>query len=55
MFQIFSVAVTLLWIMVAVGTVRRAWTGEIFFAPCLKDLEGKKAQAEQNCPEQMTV
>merc|ERR1711977_304671 len=52
---IFSVAVTLLWIMVAVGTVRRAWTGEIFFAPCLKDLEGKKAQAEQNCPEQMTV
>ncbi|KAH9216690.1 C4-dicarboxylate transporter/malic acid transport protein-like protein [Leptodontidium sp. 2 PMI_412] len=52
---IFSVAVTLLWIMVAIGTIRRAWTGEIFFAPCLKDLEGKKEQAQNNCPEELTV
>ncbi|KAE9377020.1 C4-dicarboxylate transporter/malic acid transport protein-like protein [Stipitochalara longipes BDJ] len=48
---IFSVAVTLLWVMVAVRTVKRAATGEMFFAPCLKDLDGKKAEAERNCPE----
>ncbi|KAI7244394.1 putative C4-dicarboxylate transporter/malic acid transport protein [Hortaea werneckii] len=38
---IFSVAVTLLWIVVSCGTLQRAWTGEMFFAPCLKDLEQK--------------
>ncbi|KAI7270233.1 putative C4-dicarboxylate transporter/malic acid transport protein [Hortaea werneckii] len=38
---IFSVAVTLLWIAVTSGTLQRAWTGEMFFAPCLKDLEQK--------------
>ncbi|KAG9241012.1 C4-dicarboxylate transporter/malic acid transport protein-like protein [Calycina marina] len=39
---ILSVVVTLLWIIVAVGTVRKAATGELFFAPCLKDVEGKE-------------
>jgi hypothetical protein len=48
--QVFSTAVTLLWIMVACGTIKRAYTGDMFFAPCLKDLEGKEAQAELNCP-----
>jgi len=52
---IFSVAVTLLWIMVAIRTVKRAATGDMFFAPCLKDLEGMKEQAERNCPEQAPV
>jgi hypothetical protein len=37
--------------MVAVRTVKRAANGEMFFAPCLKDLEGKKEEAERNCPE----
>ena len=36
--MIFSVAVVILWIVVAVGTLSKAWTGEIFFAPCLGDL-----------------
>jgi hypothetical protein len=39
--------------MVTVGTLKRALTGEMFFAPCLKDLEGKKEQAEKNCPEKL--
>ncbi|RMX90949.1 hypothetical protein D0868_14275 [Hortaea werneckii] len=43
---IFSVAVTLLWIVVSCGTLQRAWTGEMFFAPCLKDLEQKGAGRE---------
>lgn len=28
--------------MVAIGTVRKAITGQLLFAPCLKDLEGKE-------------
>jgi len=39
--------------MVSIRTVKRAATGEMFFAPCLKDLEGKKAEAEKNCPERI--
>ncbi|EME89765.1 uncharacterized protein MYCFIDRAFT_118781, partial [Pseudocercospora fijiensis CIRAD86] len=34
-----SVAVALLWILVSIGTIWRAWTGALFFAPCLKDVE----------------
>jgi tellurite resistance protein TehA-like permease len=34
----FSAAVILLWVVVALGTLRKALTGEIFFAPCLGDL-----------------
>jgi len=52
---IFSVAVTLLWIMVATRTVMKAITGEMFFAPCLKILEGKKEEAEKNCPSEDLV
>lgn len=44
---IFSVAVTLLWIVVALGTLQRAWTGAIFVAPCLKEVEGKEAKAKE--------
>ncbi|KAF2091481.1 hypothetical protein K490DRAFT_52688 [Saccharata proteae CBS 121410] len=39
---IFSVAVILLWIVVAIGTARGAWSGRLFFAPCLANL--KKAE-----------
>ncbi|KAK3669146.1 Plasma membrane sulfite pump involved in sulfite metabolism [Recurvomyces mirabilis] len=34
----FSVAVTLLWIVVTCGTLKSAYSGEILVAPCLKDL-----------------
>jgi len=39
----FSVIVTLLWIVVSTGTLVRAWSGELFVAPCLKDLEEEKS------------
>ena len=41
-FQIISLSVLLLWIMVAARTVHLVYTGEMFFAPCLKDLRGKE-------------
>ncbi|KAI9832804.1 MAG: hypothetical protein M1819_004024 [Sarea resinae] len=41
---IFSVAVVLLWIMVAAGTLKRAWTGVLFIAPCLQELEGRREE-----------
>ncbi|RFU25517.1 hypothetical protein B7463_g10822, partial [Scytalidium lignicola] len=48
---IFSVCVTLLWIMVSLGTIRKAATGKLLFAPCLKDLEGKEKQAARHLGE----
>jgi hypothetical protein len=45
----FSVAVTLLWIIVAFGTLQRAWTGAIFVAPCLKEVEGEEEKAREAC------
>ena len=53
-FQIFSVIVTLLWLIVTAGTVRKASTGELFFAPCLKDLEGMEARAAQHFGDSIT-
>ena len=41
---VFSVAVVLLWIVVSCGTLWKAWTGEIFVAPCLKDLDVKDTE-----------
>jgi hypothetical protein len=35
----FAVTVLLLWIVVAAGTLWKAWTGEMIAAPCLKDFE----------------
>ena len=40
---IFSVMVIILWIMVSVLTLQKAWSGELFYAPCLKALEEKEA------------
>jgi hypothetical protein len=39
--QIFSTAVILLWIVAAAGTVRGAWNGKLFYAPCLANLKAK--------------
>lgn len=48
-----SICVTLLWIMVACGTVRKLATGELLFAPCLKDLEGiEKDRAKKHFGEE---
>lgn len=45
---VFSVAVVLLWIVVASGTLYKAWTGAMFFAPCLKDLiDEEKGKSEE--------
>lgn len=38
---IFAVAVIILWCVVAAGTVRGAWSGRLFNAPCLKNLPKK--------------
>lgn len=48
--QIFSVAVILLWIMVSVGTLKKALNGDIFVAPCLKDLEWTEKKREKSSP-----
>jgi hypothetical protein len=34
-------AVILLWAMVAIGTMKRSYTGAMFTAPCLGNLETK--------------
>ncbi|KAL7804663.1 voltage-dependent anion channel domain-containing protein [Trichoderma aethiopicum] len=39
---IISLSVVILWILVALRTVQLALTGEMFFAPCLKDLREKE-------------
>lgn len=36
---ILSVAVMILWCVVAMGTAKGAWSGHLFFAPCLKNLK----------------
>jgi hypothetical protein len=40
--------VTMLWIMVAIGTVKKAVFGDLISAPCLKDLEGKEKQSKRH-------
>lgn len=44
--QVFSVAVILLWCLVAVRTAKGAWTGKLFFAPCLANLKKDGEDAE---------
>ena len=48
---IFSVAVTFLWLVVIASTLWRAWTGEIFFAPCLKSVEGQEEKTRERLGE----
>lgn len=38
----FSTVVVLLWIVVAAGTAKGAWSGELFYAPCLGKLKKKE-------------
>lgn len=53
--QILSVCVTLLWIMVACGTLKKLATGQILFAPCLADLDRlKKERIERHSAEKLT-
>lgn len=42
--NIFSLSVILLWLLVAVRTLLKACTGEIFIAPCLAELRPKSQQ-----------
>ena len=44
---VFSIAVILLWCIVAVGTVRGAWDGRLFHAPCLANLPPKGDEKEK--------
>ncbi|ESZ92807.1 putative C4-dicarboxylate transporter/malic acid transport protein [Sclerotinia borealis F-4128] len=44
---IFSICVTGLWMMVAVGTIKKALWGGLIFAPCLKDAEEAEREARE--------
>lgn len=51
---VFGTAVILLWVVIAVGTAKGAWTGELFNAPCLANIKRREniklpdaAQAEK--------
>ena len=44
---IFAVCVIILWIVVAAGTVKGAISGELFYAPCLKNLKDKDKMPEK--------
>lgn len=46
--MVLSLSVCLLWLVVAVHTLRQALTGEIFHAPCLKDVRDKGRQADSD-------
>lgn len=43
-----SVCVILLWIVVAVGTLKGAISGKLFSAPDLKDLDNSKEEQEED-------
>ena len=42
---VFSMMVVALWMIVATGTLKKVLTRKIFFAPCLKDLDGREGEA----------
>lgn len=44
---IFAVMVMLLWVVVAAGTLRGAWNGKLFYAPCLKNLPPKNQESDK--------
>lgn len=46
--MVFSLSVCLLWLVVAVNTLRQAVSGEIFHAPCLKDIREKGQQGGED-------
>lgn len=44
----FGVAVILLWIVVAAGTARGAWSGKLFHAPCLNQLRHEQREERED-------
>jgi tellurite resistance protein TehA-like permease len=50
---IFSVAVTMLWLLVGVRTILKSVTGDLIHAPCLKDWEAAKAAQLESEKEQV--
>jgi hypothetical protein len=34
----------LLWLVVSVGTIKGALSGQLFYAPCLKDMENREKE-----------
>ena len=44
----FGVATVLLWCVVAAGTVRGAWSGRLFHAPCLANLKVKESKENED-------
>merc|ERR1712070_1084802 len=49
---IFGTAVILLWVVIAAGTARGAWTGVLFNAPCLANLKEKREVVERGSSEE---
>jgi hypothetical protein len=48
---IFGTAVILLWIVIAVGTAKGAWSGVLFHAPCLANIKKQDAGPSQDIAE----
>ncbi|KAI6887322.1 putative C4-dicarboxylate transporter/malic acid transport protein [Hortaea werneckii] len=49
---VFGTAVILLWVVIAAGTARGAWTGVLFNAPCLANLKEKREAIERGSSEE---
>lgn len=49
---IFGTAVIVLWVVIAAGTARGAWSGELFHAPCLANLRRQQEAAERASSEE---
>jgi len=49
---IFGTAVILLWLIIAAGTARGAWSGALFHAPCLANLKPKQEAIERASSEE---
>jgi hypothetical protein len=44
---VLAISVVLLWVLVAIGTVKNVLYGKLFDAPCLREMEKKAASVEQ--------
>ena len=44
--QIFSLAVVLLWLLVAIWTVISTYSGKVFYAPCVAEYEKERIKKE---------
>jgi hypothetical protein len=50
MCQVLAISVILLWLLVATGTVKNVLYGNLFQAPCLREMEKKAAAMEREPP-----